>query len=38
MRRLRAPAILGLALAALPPAPSAAQAHRVDALDDVFEP
>ncbi len=38
MGRLRAPAILGLALAALPPAPSAAQEHRIVALDDVFEP
>ena len=38
MRRLPTPALLGLALIALPPLSAGAQQARVVALDDVFDP
>jgi hypothetical protein len=38
MRRLPVPALLGLALVALPPLSAGTQQARVVALDDVFDP
>jgi len=38
MRRLPAPALIGLALVALPPVPARAQEHRFAVLDDAFDP